>query len=113
MKQVVFYRTKRNNFCSSKAKIPNHHIMKKPRIYLLLILFTILGFALGLAVDGTIGKAYAKTEIPATNLPLPEGTDFEVMSTGTARSADYEIVTIYGRKYIIFSSGGDIEVLEY
>jgi len=30
-----------------------------------------------------------------------------------ARSADYEIVTIYGRKYIIFSSGGDIEVLEY
>jgi len=28
-------------------------------------------------------------------------------------SADYEIVSIYGRKYIIFSSGSDIEVLEY
>ena len=27
-------------------------------------------------------------------------------------SADYEIVYIYGRKYIIFSSGEDIEVLE-
>ena len=87
--------------------------MKKPRIYLLLILFTILGFALGLAFDGIIGKAYAKTETPATNLPLPEGTDFEVMSTGTARSADYEIIYVYGKKYIIFSSGSDIEVLEY
>lgn len=87
--------------------------MKKPRIYLLLALCAILGFALGLAFDGMVGKAYAKTETPATNLTLPEEADFEVMSTGTARSADYEIVTIYGRKYIIFSSGSDIEVLEY
>ena len=87
--------------------------MKKSRIYLLLALFAILGFALGLAFDGMVGKAYAKTETPATNLTLPEEADFEVMSTGTARSADYEIVTIYGRKYIIFSSGSDIEVLEY
>lgn len=44
---------------------------------------------------------------------LPDGADFEVMSTGTTRSADYEIVYVYGKKYIIFSSGGDIEVLEY
>ena len=105
--------SKRNTFCSSKAKIPNHHIMKKTRIYLLLAVFTVIGFVLGLAFDGIIGKAYAKTETPATNLPLPEGTDFEVMSTGTARSADYEIVYVYGKKYIIFSSGSDIEVLEY
>ena len=87
--------------------------MKKSRIYLLLALCAMLGFALGLAFDGIVGKAYAKTETPATNLTLPEEADFEVMSTGTARSADYEIVTIYGRKYIIFSSGSDIEVLEY
>lgn len=87
--------------------------MKKSLIYLLLAVFTSIGFALGLAFDGIIGKAYAKTETPATNLPLPEGTDFEVMSTGTARSADYEIVYVYGKKYIIFSSGSDIEVLEY
>ena len=87
--------------------------MKKPRIYLLLALCAMLGFALGLAFDGMVGKAYAKTETPATNLTLPEEADFEVMSTGAARSADYEIVTIYGRKYIIFSSGSDIEVLEY
>ena len=37
----------------------------------------------------------------------------EVTTTGTSRSADYEIVTIYGRKYIIFSNGDDIEVLNY
>ena len=37
----------------------------------------------------------------------------EVTATGTSRSADYEIVTIYGRKYIIFSNGEDIEVLNY
>ena len=35
------------------------------------------------------------------------------MESGSARSADYEIVNIYGRKYIVFSSGGDIEVLNY
>ena len=87
--------------------------MKKTRIYLLLALCAMLGFAIGLAFDGIVGKAYAKTETPATNLTLPEKADFEVMSTGTARSADYEIVTSYGRKYIIFSSGSDIEVLEY
>ena len=38
---------------------------------------------------------------------------FEVMSSSAARNADYEIVSIYGRKYIIFSSGSDIEVLNY
>ena len=72
-----------------------------------------LGFAIGLAFDGIVGKTYAKTETPATNLTLPEKADFEVMSTGTTRSADYEIVYVYGKKYIIFSSGSDIEVLEY
>ena len=87
--------------------------MKKTRIYLLLALFAVLGFALGLAFDGIVGKAYAKTETPSSNLTLPEKTDFEVMSTGTTSKADYEIVYIYGRKYIIFSSGSDIEVLEY
>ena len=87
--------------------------MKKTRIYLLLALCAIGGFALGLAFDGMIGKAYAKTETPTTNRMLPEEVDFEVMSTGTSSRADYEIVTIYGRKYIIFSSGSDIEVLEY
>ena len=60
-----------------------------------------------------MGKAYAKTEIPAVNIALPEGTAFESEASGSARSAEYEIVSIYGRKYIIFSSGGDIEVLEY
>ena len=87
--------------------------MKKSRIYLLLAVFTVIGFALGLVFEGIVGKAYAKTETPATNLPLPEGTDFEMMSTGTARSANYEIIYVYGKKYIIFSSGSDIEVLEY
>ena len=87
--------------------------MKKSRIYLLLALCALLGFALGLAFDGIVGKAYAKTETPATNLTLPEEGDFEVMSTGSARSADYEIIYVYGKKYIIFSSGSDIEVLEY
>ena len=87
--------------------------MKKSRIYLLLVLFTVIGFALGLAFEGIVGKAYAKTETPATKLALPEGTTFESVATSTARSADYEIVSIYGRKYIIFTSGGDIEVLEY
>ena len=87
--------------------------MKKSRIYLLLAVFTVIGFALGLAFEDIVGKAYAKTESPATNIVLPEGAAFESVATGTARSADYEIVSIYGRKYIIFSSGGDIEVLEY
>ena len=87
--------------------------MKKSRIYLLLAVFTVIGFALGLAFEGIVGKAYAKTETPATNIALPEGTAFESVATGTTRNADYEIVYVYGKKYIIFSSGGDIEVLEY
>lgn len=88
--------------------------MKKSRIYLLLAVFTIIGFALGLAFESFVGKAYAKTETsPATSIALPEVTPFESEASGLARSADYEIVSIYGRKYIIFSSGGDIEVLEY
>ena len=36
--------------------------MKKTRIYLLLVIFTVIGFALGLAFEGIVGKAYAKTE---------------------------------------------------
>ena len=100
-------------FAAAKPKSQNHHIMKKSRIYLLVTACLAIGFALGLAFDGIVGKAYAKTETPATNLTLPEGADFEVMSTGSARSADYEIVYVYGKKYIIFSSGSDIEVLEY
>ena len=79
--------------------------MKKTRIYLLLAVFTVLGFSLGLAFDGIVGKAYAKTETPATNLILPEGSDFEVMASGSSSRTDYEIVYVYGRKYIIFSSG--------
>ena len=103
----------RITFCSSKAEIPNHHIMKKSRIYLLLVVFTVIGFAFGLAFECIVGEVYAKTETPATNIAMPEGTAFESVVTGTARSADYEIVYVYGKKYIIFSSGGDIEVLEY
>ena len=87
--------------------------MKKSRIYLLLAVFTVVGFTLGLAFEGIVGKAYAKTETPTTNIVLPEGAAFESVATGSARSADYEIVYVYGKKYIIFSSGGDIEVLEY
>lgn len=86
--------------------------MKKSRIYLLLTVFTVIGFALGLAFEGIVGKAYAKTETP-DKLVLPESVAFKNEAAGSARSADYEIVSIYGRKYIIFSSGGDIEVLEY
>ena len=87
--------------------------MKKSRIYLLLAVFTVIGFALGLAFEGLVGKTYAKTETPATKLTLPEGTAFESVATGSARSADYEIIYVYGKKYIVFSSGSDIEVLEY
>lgn len=86
--------------------------MKKSRIYLLLAIFTVIGFGLGLAFEGIVGKAYAKTET-SDKFVLPEGVAFENEAVGSARSADYEIVSIYGRKYIIFSSGGDIEVLEY
>lgn len=87
--------------------------MKKSRIYLLLAVFTIIGFAFGLAFEGIVGKAYAKTETPATKLTLPEGTSFESVASGSSHSADYEVVYVYGKKYIIFSSGSDIEVLEY
>lgn len=87
--------------------------MKKTRKYILVTLCTALGFALGLAFEGLVGKAYAKTETPIEKLALPEGTAFESVASGSARSADYEIVYVNGRKYIIFSSGGDIEVLEY
>ena len=87
--------------------------MKKSRIYLLLAVFTVIGFTLGLVFEGIIGKAYAKTETPVTKLTLSEGTAFESVASGSARSADYEIVYVYGKKYIVFSSGSDIEVLEY
>ena len=86
--------------------------MKKSHIYLLLAVFTVIGFALGLAFEDIVGKAYAKTETP-DKLVLPEDVAFENEAVGSARSADYEIVNIYGRKYTIFSSGSDIEVLEY
>ena len=85
--------------------------MKRNRIYLIVALCTSIGFALGLAFEGLISKAYAKTETP--ELSLPDGTAFESVASGSARSADYEIVYVYGKKYIVFSSGSDIEVLEY
>ena len=85
--------------------------MKKTRIYLLLAVFTVLGFTLGLTFDNLFTKSYADEH--KTDVILPTENAFEVMATGTSRSADYEIVTIYGRKYIIFNSGGDIEVLNY
>ena len=87
--------------------------MKRNRIIIALAVCTVIGFALGQAFEGLIGKAYAKTETPATNIPLPEGTAFESVANGSARSADYEIIYVYGKKYIVFSSGSDIEVLEY
>ena len=87
--------------------------MKKSRIYLLLALCTMLGFALGLAFEGVIGKAYAKTETPAAKITLPEGAAYESMANGSTSSTDYEIVYVYGKKFIIFSSGSDIEVLEF
>ena len=85
--------------------------MKKSQIYILLAVFMIIGFAFGLAFDNLFTKSYADER--NTNAFLPSENAFETMSTGTTRSADYEIVTIYGRKYIIFSNGDDIEVLNY
>ena len=85
--------------------------MKKSRIYLLLAAFMTIGFALGLAFDNLFSKSYAD-ERKAEGL-LPNENTFEVTATGASCSADYEIVTIYGRKYIIFSNGDDIEVLNY
>ena len=87
--------------------------MKRNHIIIALAACAVIGFALGLAFEGIVGKAYAKTEIPATKLASPEGTAFESVANGSARSADYEIVYVYGKKYIVFSSGSDIEVLEY
>ena len=85
--------------------------MKKSRIYLLLAAFTILGFTMGLAFNSLFTKSYAGND--SHELTLPSENAMEVTATGTSRSADYEIVTIYGRKYIIFSNGDDIEVLNY
>ena len=83
--------------------------MKKTRVYLLIAVCLTVGFALGLAFDKLFTKSYAA----GSDSRLPAEAPLEVSAIGSARSADYEIVTIYGRKYIIFSSGGDIEVLEY
>jgi hypothetical protein len=96
-----------------QSQNPKSSYHEKPRIYLLLAVFTALGFAFGLAFDGIVSKAYAKTETSTTSLTFPEEADFEVMASGSSSRADYEIVYVYGRKYIIFSSGSDIEVLEY
>ena len=85
--------------------------MKKPRIYLLVAAFAALGFALGIAFDSLFTKSYADERKQETILPAENALETTV--TGTSRSADYEIVTIYGRKYIIFSNGNDIEVLNY
>ena len=86
--------------------------MKRNRIIIAMMVCLAIGFALGFAFEGFIGKAYAKTE-PATNLTLPNETPFESVASGSARSADYEIIYVYGKKYIVFSSGSDIEVMEY
>ena len=85
--------------------------MKKSRFYLLLILFTVIGFAIGLTFNNIFPKSYAGND--TRELALPSENKMEITATGTSRSADYEIVTIYGRKYIIFSNGEDIEVLNY
>ena len=85
--------------------------MKKSRIYLLVTAFTIIGFAMGLAFNSLFTKSYAGND--SRELTLSSENAMEVTATGMARSADYEIVTIYGRKYIIFSNGSDIEVLNY
>jgi hypothetical protein len=104
---------RKGTFFAGLNENSNPNIMKKSRIYLLLAVFTMIGFALGLAFEGIVGKAYAKTETPATELTLPKGSTFESVASGSARSANYEIVYVYGKKYIVFSSGSDIEVLEY
>ena len=79
---------------------------------MLFVAFTALGFILGLSFNGLFAKAHAENEKNTLKLPEAEKS-FEVMLSGTARNADYEIVSIYGRKYIIFNSGSDIEVLNY
>ena len=83
--------------------------MKKKHIIMAAACVAIgFGFGLGLAFDGLFTKAHANNE-----QPLPSEPAFEVMESGSTARADYEIVNIYGRKYIVFSSGGDIEVLNY
>lgn len=83
--------------------------MKRKHIIIALVACVALGFALGLAFDNFVGKAYANEE-PANSLTLPEETPIESVAFGSTRSADYEIIYVQGKKYIIFSSGGDIEV---
>lgn len=85
--------------------------MKKTRFFLLLVLVAAAGFVLGLNFDKFFTKSYADER--KTDLFLPDENAFETLSSGMASSANYEIVNIYGQKYIIFSSGGDIEVLNY
>ncbi|MBQ5957628.1 MAG: hypothetical protein IJL44_00385 [Bacteroidales bacterium] len=85
--------------------------MKKSRLYLLLALVSAAAFVFGLSFDKLFTKTYANAH--ETDVILPSASAFESLSSGMTSSANYEIVTIYGRKYIIFSSGGDIEVLNY
>ena len=85
--------------------------MKKSKVYLLLAVFMVIGFGMGLAFDSLFTKSYANDR--NTDAILPSENAIEVTATGSARSADYEIIYVYGKKYIIFSSGSDIEVLEY
>ena len=96
--------------------------MKRNKLYLVIALCLAVGFALGLAVEGLFNKAHASTEketpavvkeTPTTDHNVLDGKDFELLSSGSASRADYDIVYIQGRKYIIFSYGGDIEVLEF
>ena len=86
--------------------------MKRNRMIFALMACMVIGFVLGLLFEGFVGKAYAKTESPAERM-LPEATPFESVASGSFRSTDYEIIYVYGKKYIVFSSGSDIEVLEY
>lgn len=85
--------------------------MKKSRLYLLLALVAVAGFVLGMNFDRLFTKSFADER--KTELYQPNENAFEVMSTGMTSSASYEIINVYGNKYIIFSSGGDIEVLNY
>lgn len=85
--------------------------MKKSRLYLLLALVAAAAFVFGLSFDKLFTKAYANAH--ETDITLSSANAFETLSSGMASSANYEIVNIYGQKYIIFSSGGDIEVLNY
>ena len=85
--------------------------MKKKHLYLLAGICLAIGFGLGLAFDGLFTKSYANND--KNDLPLSSAPDFEHIASGSARSADYEIIYVYGKKYIVFSSGGDIEVLPY